>query len=108
VESSLDPGIRFSPELERSVYFVAAELAANLAKHSGATEARLFLDRTVDQATGATWLSVWLTDNGSGGASKVAGHGLAGLDERVHGLRGEFVVDSPAGGPTRIGARIPV
>lgn len=108
VESSLDPGIRFWPELERSVYFVAAELAANLAKHSGATEARLFLDRTVDEATGATWLSVWLTDNGSGGASKVAGHGLAGLDERVRGLRGEFVVDSPAGGPTRIGARIPV
>lgn len=108
VESSLDPGIRFSPELERSVYFVAAELAANLAKHSGATEARLFLDRTVDEATGATWLSVWLTDNGSGGASKVAGHGLAGLDERVRGLRGEFVVDSPTGGPTRIGARIPV
>lgn len=108
VESSLDPGIRFSPELERSVYFVAAELAANLAKHSGATEARLFLDRTVEEATGATWLSVWLTDNGSGGASKVAGHGLAGLDERVRGLRGEFVVDSPAGGPTRIGARIPV
>ena len=108
VESSLQQGTRFSPELERSVYFVAAELSANLAKHSGATEARLFLDRTVDQATGAAWLSVWLTDNGTGGASKLAGHGLAGLDERVRGLRGEFVVDSPVGGPTRIGARIPV
>ncbi|MGJ4843451.1 sensor histidine kinase [Leifsonia sp. Le1] len=108
VESSIEPGVRFSPELERSVYFVAAELSANLAKHSGATEARLFLDRTVDPATGAAWLSVWLTDNGAGGASAVTGHGLAGLGERVHGLRGEFVVDSPVGGPTRIGARIPV
>ncbi|MGH1548572.1 hypothetical protein ACRAWB_05100 [Leifsonia poae] len=38
----------------------------------------------------------------------VAGHGLSGLQERVRGLRGELVVESPAGGPTRIGARIPL
>lgn len=36
------------------------------------------------------------------------GHGLRGLEERVRGLRGELVVDSPTGGPTRIGAHIPL
>lgn len=107
VESSLAPGERFSPEIERNAYYVLAELAANLAKHSGASAARLFIDRTAD-AAGAPWLNVWLTDNGRGGASEVDGHGLRGLDERVRGLRGELVVDSPVGGPTRVGARIPL
>lgn len=107
VESSLAPGERFSPETERNAYYVLAELSANLAKHSGATEARLFLDRTTDPS-GAAWLSLWVTDNGTGGASLVPGHGLSGLGERVRGLRGELSVDSPAGGPTRIGARIPL
>jgi signal transduction histidine kinase len=107
VESSLAAGERFSPETERNAYYVLAELSANVAKHSGATEARLFLDRSID-AAGAPWLGVWITDNGRGGASPVPGHGLSGLSERVRGMRGEFVVDSPAGGPTRIGARIPL
>jgi signal transduction histidine kinase len=107
MESSLSPGERFSPEIERNAYYVLAELAANLAKHSGATAARLFLDRSAD-ATGTPWLNVWLTDNGRGGASAIAGHGLRGLEERVRGLRGELVVDSPTGGPSRIGARIPL
>ena len=107
VESSLQAGERFSPEIERNAYYVLAELATNLAKHSGAHSASLFLEQTVD-AAGAHWLNVWLTDNGHGGATLVEGHGLRGLEERVHGLRGELVVDSPTGGPTRIGARIPL
>lgn len=107
VESTLTPGERFSPETERNAYYLLAELSANVAKHSGASESRLFLDRTADPS-GAQWLSVWVTDNGAGGASFVSGHGLSGLSERVQGLRGELIVDSPAGGPTRIGARLPL
>ena len=103
----MQPTERFSPEIERNAYYVLAELATNLAKHSGAHSARLFLERTVD-AAGAHWLNVWLTDNGHGGATLVEGHGLRGLEERVRGLRGELVVDSPTGGPTRIGAHIPL
>ena len=53
-------------------------------------------------------LDVWVVDNGRGGASYVAGHGLEGLRERVAGLRGMLVVDSPAGGPTSIGAHVPL
>lgn len=107
VESTLQPGERFSPEVERNAYYVLAELAANLAKHSGATAGRLVLETTVDSA-GAPWLAVWLTDNGPGGAVIVPAHGLSGLAERVHGLRGELVVDSPEGGPSVIGARLPL
>jgi signal transduction histidine kinase len=107
LETAIAPGVRFSSELERSAYYVAAELAANLAKHSEATAARMFIDLRTE-GSGATWLDVWLTDNGRGGATLVDGHGLRGLDERVRGLRGTFTVDSPVGGPTRIGARIPV
>lgn len=107
LESSLAPGERFSPETERNAYYVLAELATNVAKHSGATEARLFLDRTAEPS-GAQWLSVWVTDNGSGGATLTPGHGLSGLSERVRGMRGELVVDSPVGGPTRIGTRLPL
>ncbi|GAA4148979.1 sensor histidine kinase [Leifsonia shinshuensis] len=107
VESSLQPGERFSPEVERNAYYVLAELSANLAKHSGATAGRLVLDRTVDSA-GRPWLSVWLNDNGRGGATMVPGHGLSGLAERVHGLRGELVLDSPVGGPSVLGARLPL
>lgn len=107
VESSLAPGERFSPEVERNAYYVLAELSANLAKHSGATAARLVLERSLD-FSGTAWLAVWLTDNGRGGAAIIPGHGLGGLTERVHGLRGELTVDSPSGGPTHIGARLPL
>jgi signal transduction histidine kinase len=92
--------------IERNAYFIAAELLTNAAKHSGASSIRL---RIAGRDTGASghWLDLWVTDNGHGGASARPGHGLAGLEERVQGLRGLFVVDSPAGGPTVIGAHVP-
>jgi signal transduction histidine kinase len=92
--------------IERNAYFIAAELLTNAAKHSGASAIRL---RISSRDTGASghWLDLWVTDNGRGGAYPVAGHGLAGLDERVRGLGGVLVVDSPVGGPTVIGAHFP-
>ena len=35
------------------------------------------------------------------------GHGIAGLEERVHGLGGTFEVSSPDGGPTVVTAHLP-
>jgi signal transduction histidine kinase len=92
--------------IERNAYFIAAELLTNAAKHSGASAIRL---RIASRDTGASghWLDLWVTDNGHGGASPRPGHGLAGLEERVQGLRGLLVVDSPEGGPTVIGAHVP-
>jgi signal transduction histidine kinase len=92
--------------IERNAYFIAAELLTNAAKHAEATAVRLRI-ATRDAGQAGIWLDLWVTDNGRGGATAQPGHGLAGLDERVRGLRGIFVVTSPVGGPTSIGAHIP-
>ncbi|KQP01228.1 sensor histidine kinase [Leifsonia sp. Leaf264] len=115
LESSLDPEERLPGEIERSAYFIAAELVTNAVKHAGATGIRLIIaTRPTDAATGATadgeqrWLDLWVVDDGVGGAASVAGHGLSGLEERLTGLRGLLVIDSPVGGPTSVGAHIPL
>ena len=92
--------------IERNAYFIAAELLTNAVKHASASAVRLRLS-TRDTGPSGLWLDLWVTDNGHGGAATVPGHGLAGLDERVRGLGGLLVIDSPAGGPTVIGAHFP-
>ena len=96
-------GAALPQEIERNAYFVASEALANVAKHSGATEAtvRVFTD---DEPS----LTVAIFDDGRGGAVSTAGHGLAGLEERLHGLGGTLDVHSPAGGPTSVIARLPL
>ncbi|MDT3440734.1 hypothetical protein [Pseudofrankia sp. BMG5.37] len=42
-----------------------------------------------------------------GGAAFDKGHGLRGLDDRVHALGGGLRVTSPCGGPTMITAELP-
>ncbi|WP_240606050.1 sensor histidine kinase [Planctomonas deserti] len=107
VSTDLDPAAALPPEIERNAYFVAAELLANVAKHSGATDSVLHsaLRQSED---GGRWLDITVTDNGRGGAALVPGHGLAGLADRLRGLRGVLTVDSPAGGPSVLAAHIPV
>jgi signal transduction histidine kinase len=89
-------------EVERNAYFVASEALANAAKHSGATA--IDVRATIADAV----LTVTVSDNGSGGAALVDGHGLAGLDERVRGLGGTLTIESPANGGTTVVASIPV
>ena len=49
-----------------------------------------------------------VTDNGARRRRHLpAGSGLAGLAERLDAVDGVLVVDSPAGGPTRITAELP-
>lgn len=100
-------GQAIAPEVERSVYFVAAELLANVAKHSRAAAATVSTSiREVD--AGERMLELTVSDDGVGGADSTGGHGLSGLAERVNGLRGEFTVTSPVGGPTVVVTRIPL
>ncbi len=106
-DNGLAPDLRLPSEIERSAYFIAAELLTNVSRHSGATSARLTVDVTL-QSDGLRLLELLVTDDGHGGAVLTDGHGLSGLDERARGLRGELLIDSPVGGPTRIGVRIPV
>lgn len=110
VRTEIDPGIgpAVGPEVARTMYFVVAELMTNTVKHSGGTAVTLkaALRRGADGVP--THLDVWVVDDGRGGAVITAGHGLEGLRERAAGLRGILVVDSPAGGPTSVGAHIPL
>lgn len=90
-------------EIERNAYFVVSEALANVAKHSGATEAtvRVWVD-------GTEALNVAVFDNGHGGAVSKPNHGIAGLEERLLGLGGSLDVHSPAGGPTTLLAHLPL
>jgi signal transduction histidine kinase len=93
-------------KVERSAYFITAELLANIAKHAEASTASVSLNTPSENAL--TALEIVVIDDGRGGAQAIAGHGLAGLVDRVEGLRGTLTIDSPAGGPSRVTVRIPL
>ena len=92
---------RPSPAIEAIAYFCAAELLANVAKHSGASRATV----SVTGQDGRILMTV--TDDGAGGARLAPGGGLAGLLERVQTVDGCLGIDSPAGGPTVIAITLP-
>ena len=92
---------RPSPAIEAIAYFCAAELLANVAKHSGASRATV----SVTGQDGRILMTV--TDDGAGGARLAPGGGLAGLLERVQTVDGCLGIDSPAGGPTTIAITLP-
>ncbi|MDN3494466.1 sensor domain-containing protein [Planococcus sp. APC 4015] len=109
VTVDVDPAVDgVSPEIARTVYFMVSELFTNAIKHSGATAATLTAALRPAGPAALGMLDVWVVDNGRGGARFSDGHGLEGLRERVAGLRGEFVLDSPLGGPTSVGTHIPL
>lgn len=99
VTLELAPGLdaAVNAETARALYFVVAELLANVVKHAGARSAGLAVVLPEPRR-----LLVDVRDDGVGGARLVDGHGLAGLADRVHGLHGVLAVDSPAGGGTRV------
>lgn len=91
---------RLDEATEGIAYFVACEALANVAKHSGASAARVVIGRRGDR------LVLEVTDDGTGGADP-DGEGLRGLRDRVEGVDGWFHVASPPGGPTTILAELP-
>ena len=99
---TVDLSRRPSPAIEAIAYFCAAELLANAAKHSGASQAHI----SVSEENGRLVMSV--TDDGAGLARLKPGGGLAGLAERVQTVDGRMSVDSPAGGPTTMTVELPV
>jgi signal transduction histidine kinase len=101
VELVLDLPERPSAAIETIAYFCAAELVANVAKHSGAGHA------TVEAAHVPGLLRVRVSDDGSGGARVEARGGLAGLAERVGTVDGRLQISSPPGGPTVVTVELP-
>lgn len=92
---------KLSSHVEQAAYFVISESLVNANKHSGATLIELVT------AVQDGLLYITITDDGIGGASTAKGHGLTGLEERLHGVEGRLKVTSPLGGPTTIEAVIP-
>ena len=101
VTNDIPHDVTVPSEVERNVYFVAAELLTNVVKHSGATHA------TVGLSLEGPTLVLTVADDGEGGAIEVAGHGLAGMRERMTALRGTAHVESSATG-TKVGISVPL
>ncbi|MGH8891449.1 MAG: sensor histidine kinase [Acidothermaceae bacterium] len=99
LDVNVDP--RCTPTIEAIAYFVVSEALANAAKHSGAHGIDVVAHRVGDR------LRLLVTDDGVGGAVPGSGTGLAGLADRVGGVDGTFVVNSPTGGPTVLTVELP-
>ncbi len=95
------PAERFGAEIEASAYFLVAESLTNVVKHAHADRAE------VRASVEDGMLHLEIRDDGIGGADP-NGHGLVGMDDRLTALGGRLEVDSPAGGGTRVAARLPL
>jgi signal transduction histidine kinase len=104
VETAIEIDGDLPDAVERSIYFIAAELSTNAIKHSGASRVRLDARTT----TAPRVLRLVVTDDGRGGAAPVPDHGLAGIADRVAGLGGTLAIDNPLGGPTVVEVRVPL
>jgi signal transduction histidine kinase len=101
VELVVDLPERPSAAIETIAYFCAAELLANVAKHSGARHA------TMEAVHVAGLLRMRVSDDGTGGARLETRGGLAGLAGRVRTVDGRLQISSPPGGPTVIAVELP-
>jgi signal transduction histidine kinase len=101
VRLTVDLPRRPAPVIEAVAYFVVSEGLANIAKHSQASEAAVFVQRAGDR------LHVIVTDDGIGGADAAGGTGLTGLARRAASVDGTFEIDSPPGGPTLLTVDLP-
>ncbi|MGW3459584.1 sensor histidine kinase, partial [Streptomyces olivaceoviridis] len=101
VRVEVDLPARPAPAIEGIAYFTVSELLQNISKHSGARSASVDVWRSEDR------LMLQVTDDGVGGADASRGSGLAGLAARLDAVDGILMVDSPAGGPTRVIAELP-
>jgi signal transduction histidine kinase len=93
---------RPSPAIEATVYFCAAELLANVAKHAAATRA------SIELVPRGPRLRMRVSDDGSGGAHVSRDGGLHGLRTRLQDVDGTLDVASPPGGPTVVEIVIPL
>jgi signal transduction histidine kinase len=101
VELAADLPERPSAAIEAIAYFCAAELLANVAKHSRASHA------TLEAVHVPGLLRLRVSDDGHGGARTDLGSGLAGLIERLRTVDGRMDISSPPGGPTVIAIELP-
>lgn len=92
---------RLPAPVETAAYYVISEALTNIAKHAGATRAKVMVGREGGRAV------VAISDDGRGGAEVGRGSGLRGLRDRVEALGGRLGLDSPLGQGTAIRVEIP-
>lgn len=95
------PGGKLGESAELTAYFVIAESITNAIKHADASEI------TVTGVLADGSLRIEIADDGKGAASASAGTGIRGAIDRVRGMGGELVLESPAGRGTRVKVRLP-
>src|SRR5262249_30241824 len=95
--------VELNTELRRQVYLIFKEAINNVARHSGASEARISLQVADRQ------LTLQGTDNGKGIESfgPEEGNGLKNMRLRAASLQGELQVSSANGQGTSIVLRAP-
>src|SRR5262249_5606364 len=89
VKLDLNLGARPGEHLEVAAYFVASEALTNAAKHAQAS----VIDIRADGRDGA--LTLWIHDDGIGGADPTRGSGIVGLKDRVEALGGTNSITRP-------------
>jgi len=110
VRLSVEIPRRPTAAIETIAYFCAAELLANVTRHSGARHA------SVDAAGHDGVLRLRVSDDGRGGArldtgtgaGSGSGSGLRGLAQRVRTVDGSLMISSPPGGPTVVSVELPL
>jgi signal transduction histidine kinase len=101
VRIDVDVQQRPSPTIEAVAYFVVSESLTNIARHSGATQAAVHIERDGDR------LLVSVSDDGHGGATENPGGGLAGLRDRVAAVDGTFRLQSSPTAGTTVTVEVP-
>jgi hypothetical protein len=99
-------GLVYSREVSTAAFRIVQEALTNIARHSGATSARITARHSGDE------LQLEISDDGRGmdvARSRRDQHlGLVGMSERAHMLGGSMEIDSAPGRGTRISVRLPL
>jgi signal transduction histidine kinase len=90
-----------APAVELAAYRVAQESLTNVVRHAAARTARIRLSYEPDAVV------VEVSDDGRGAPDGPAGHGLAGMRERVRALGGTLEASTSDDGGFRVLARLP-
>jgi two-component system sensor histidine kinase DesK len=88
-------------DIERGLSLILREAVTNIARHAGASSARIEMVRERGS------MCMQISDNGRGGIGE-DGNGLCGMRERVRVLGGTLTIESPRGQGTRLRVVVPV
>ena len=96
--------------LTLTAYRVIQEGLSNIAKHAGARQVRLQLDRAPSGSNGTDLIRITVADDGAGANTEAHtfGLGLIGMRERLAALGGRLEISSAPGRGFELKAQIPV